>query len=216
VGRILGQLKARGLLKEPPRGWVTVRKRRLRRPYAKRKPREYAVRKAGDLVQVDSMDVRPLPNVVFKHFTARDTVSRWDVVQAHPEATAKAAARFMDSLLARMPFRVKAIQVDGGSEFCGEFEQACAQRHIQLFVLPPRSPKLNGRVERAHRTHAEEFYELYTGQFDMRSLNRGLRQWEAVYNTIRPHRSLDKRTPAEYLRKHHPGMARKLTPSHMS
>jgi putative transposase len=215
VGRILRQLKSRGQLKEPPRGWVTVRKRRLRRWYARRKPREYAVQKAGDLVQVDTMDVRPLPGVVFKHFTARDMVSRWDVVQAHPRATGRAAAQFVDSLLARMPFRVRAIQVDGGSEFCGEFEQACARRKVQLFVLPPRSPKLNGRVERAHRTHAEEFYDLYTGPLDMPSLNRHLRQWEAVYNTIRPHRSLDKQTPAEYLRRHHPGMARKLRLSHM-
>jgi putative transposase len=215
VGRILGRLKARGLLQEPPRGWVTVRKRRLRRPYARRKPREYAVQKAGDLVQVDTMDVRPLPGVVFKHFTARDMVSRWDVVQAHPRATGRAAAQFVDSLLARMPFRVKAIQVDGGSEFCGEFEQACARRRIQLFVLPPRSPKLNGRVERAHRTHAEEFYDLYTGPLDMPSINRHLRQWEAVYNTIRPHQSLDRQTPAEYLRRHHPGMARKLRLPHI-
>ncbi|MFH2104366.1 MAG: hypothetical protein ABIJ39_13535 [Chloroflexota bacterium] len=37
----------------------------------------------------------------------------------------------------------------------------CWQRHIQLFVLPPHSPKLNGYVERAHRTHQEEFYEVY-------------------------------------------------------
>ena len=215
VGRIPGQLKARGLLKEPPRGWVTVRKRRFRRPYARRKPREYAVHKAGDLVQVDTMDVRPLPGVVFKHFTARDMVSRWDVVQAHPRATGRAAAQFVDSLLARMPFRVRAIQVDGGSEFCGEFEQACARRKVQLFVLPPRSPKLNGRVERAHRTHAEEFYDLYTGALDLPSINRHLRQWEAVYNTIRPHRSLDRQTPAEYLRRHHPGMARKLRLPHI-
>lgn len=210
VGRILRWLKARRMLQDPPRGWVTVRKRCGRRPYARRKPREYVVRQAGDLVQVDTMDVRPLPGVVFKHFTARDTVSRWDVVQAHPRATAKAATEFVDSLLARMPFRVRAIQVDGGSEFQGEFEQACARRHVQLFVLPPHSPKLNGCVERAHRTHAEEFYELYQGGLDMRSINRALRQWEAVYNTIRPHRSLDKKTPAEYLRRHHPGMARKL------
>jgi transposase InsO family protein len=215
VGRILRQLKARGVLNEPPRGWVTVRKRRFRRPYAQRKPRGYAVEKAGDLVQVDTMDVRPLPGVVFKHFTARDMVSRWDVVQAHPRATGRAAAQFVDSLLARMPFRVRAIQVDGGSEFCGGFEQACARRKVQLFVLPPRSPKLNGRVERAHRTHAEEFYDLYTGPLNLSSINRHLRQWEAVYNTIRPHQSLDRRTPAEYLRRHHPGMARKLRLSHI-
>jgi putative transposase len=130
VGRILSRLKGRGLLNDPPRRRVTMHKRQAARPYARRKPREYAARKAGDLVQVDTMEVRPLPGVVFKHFTACDMVSRWDVVQAHPRATAQAAAQFVDSLLARMPFRVRAIQVDGGSEFRGEFEQACARRKV--------------------------------------------------------------------------------------
>ena len=51
-----------------------------------------------------------------------------------------------------MPFPIRAVQVDGGSEFAAEFEQACQQRGWHLFVLPPRSPKLNGAVERANRT----------------------------------------------------------------
>src|SRR4030042_4817524 len=38
----------------------------------------------------------------------------------------------------------------------GEFETACQRSDLQLFVLPPRSPKLNGHVERAQRTHTEE------------------------------------------------------------
>lgn len=54
------------------------------------------MREAGDLVQADTMDMRPLPGVVFKDFMARKTVSRWDVVQAHPRATAKAATQFAD------------------------------------------------------------------------------------------------------------------------
>ena len=33
-------------------------------------------------------------------------------------------------------------------------------RGIRLFVLRPRSPKLNGCVERAQSTHTEEFYEV--------------------------------------------------------
>jgi putative transposase len=33
-------------------------------------------------------------------------------------------------------------------------------RRLHLFVLPPRSPKLNGAVERANRTHTEEFYQI--------------------------------------------------------
>ncbi|MBI2866905.1 MAG: hypothetical protein HYX97_01050, partial [Chloroflexi bacterium] len=48
------------------------------------------------------------------------------VVEAHTRATATtAAARFLDTLLARMPFPVKAIQVDGCSEFQAAFEEAC-------------------------------------------------------------------------------------------
>ena len=41
-----------------------------------------------------------------------------------------------------------------------ELEQACQQRGLRLFVLPPRSPRLNGWVERAQRTHSEEFYQV--------------------------------------------------------
>ena len=38
-------------------------------------------------MQVDTLDVRPLPDVVVKHFTGRDVVSRWDVGEAHRRAT---------------------------------------------------------------------------------------------------------------------------------
>ena len=81
VGRILRRLKARGVLREPPRTGVSARKRLWRRPYAVRKPKEYQAQEPGDLVQVDTLDVRPLPGVVLKHFTARDVVSRWDVLE---------------------------------------------------------------------------------------------------------------------------------------
>ena len=42
-----------------------------------------------------------------------------------------------------------------GSEFMAGFETACQQRGIRLFVLAPHSPKLNGCVERANRTHVK-------------------------------------------------------------
>ena len=55
------------------------------------------------------------------------------------------------------PGSVKAIQVGGGSEFQAGFEGACLQQGIKHFVPSPRSPKLNGHVEQAQRTHTEEF-----------------------------------------------------------
>lgn len=200
VGRILNQLKRQGRLIEAPRSGVAGSRRTLRpRPYAIRKPKQYAVSRPGDLVQVDTLDLRPLPGVVFKQFTARDVVSRWDVIQAHTRATSFTAAQFLDTLLYRMPFPVRALQVDGGSEFAAQFEAACQQRGLRLFVLPPRSPKLNGCVERANRTHTEEFYQVMTCSLEMKKLNRELRQWEKIYNTVRPHQSLGYLTPQQFL-----------------
>ena len=200
VGRILTRLKQRGQLVEAPRLAVPGSRRALRvRPYAVRKPKQYAVSRPGDLVQVDTLEVRPVPGVVFKQFTARDVVSRWDVIQAHGRATAQSATEFLETLLHRMPFPVRALQVDGGSEFAAQFEQACQQRGLHLFVLPPRSPKLNGSVERANRTHTEEFYQVTPCSLEIKKLNRELRQWERIYNTLRPHQSLGYLTPRQFL-----------------
>ena len=121
----------------------------------------------GDIVQVDTLDIRPLPGVVLKHFTARYVVSRWDMIEVHSRATSSLAAQFLGLMRRRFPFPIRAVQVDGGSEFQAAFETACRQLGIRLFVLPPRSPKLNGHVERGQRTHTEEFYELYDGELDM-------------------------------------------------
>ena len=199
VGRILTYLKARGRLIEPLRNGVKVRRRPRPRPYAVRKPKDYRVEQPGDLVQVDTLEVRPLPGVVVKHFTGRDVVSRWDVVEAHRRATALTASAFLRALEQRMPFPLRAIQVDGGSEFAAEFERACQQRGLRLFVLPPRSPQLNGRVERAQRTHSEEFYEVIPDSFQLPALNRDLRAWERIYNTVRPHQALGYLTPLQFL-----------------
>ena len=85
-------------------------------------------------------------------------------------------------------------------EFAAEFEQACQQRGLHLFVLPPRSPKLNGAVERANRTHTEEFYQVMPCPLEMKKLNRELRHWEKIYNTVRPHQALGYLTPLQFLR----------------
>jgi transposase InsO family protein len=213
VGRILGYLKQRGYLHEPPRHGSRHRKHYVPRPFAIRKPHDYPVTAPGDLVQVDTMDVRPMPGLTYKHFTACDTVSRWNEIEVHSQATSTTAASFLEGVLHRMPFPIKAIQVDGGSEFRAAFERACQLRGVQLFALPPFSPKLNGRVERAHRTHLEGFYDFYEGELGLGPLNHALSRWQKVYNFVRPHRALDRRTPADYIRACYPQLTPKL--SHM-
>ena len=174
VDKILKKLRERSVLEEPLPNHISARKNQRQRPSAVRKPKDYVVKEPGDIVEVDTLDVRPLPGVVLKHFTARDVVSRWDVLEAHARATSRTATAFMDTFLQRMPFPVKVIQVDGGSEFQDVFEEERQRRGIKLFVLPPRSPKLNGHVERAQRTHTEEFYEVTDTGFEIPQLNQAL------------------------------------------
>jgi len=131
----------------------------------------------------------------------RPSISRWDVVELGRRATALAAVHMLDRLAERMPFAVRAISVDGGSEFMADFEIACQARGIALFVLPPRSPKLHGAVERANRTHTRGV---------LRGHRRATRAGRAAgtadlgtcYNTVRPHQALGYLTPAEWLAAH--------------
>jgi len=199
VGRILARLRRSGELHEPRGRGISARKRAWRRPHAVRKPKDFVAARPGDLVQVDTLDIRPLPGLVFKQFTARDVVSRWDTVELHTSASSRSAVAILDALAARMPFAIRAVSVDNGSEFMAEFEAACAARQIALLTLPPRSPKLNGSVERANRTHTEEFYEVTDAEATLADLRPALLEWETVYNTIRPHQALGYLTPAEYL-----------------
>lgn len=136
------------------------------------------------------MDLRPLPGVIPKHFSARDLASRWDVLAVGARATAAAAARFLDDRQSRSPDAIKAIPADGGSEFRAGFDEACQQRAIPLFVLPPRRPKLNGCVERANRTHAEEFWDCCDGDLERSAARAALLVWERRCTTYRPHQAL--------------------------
>jgi transposase InsO family protein len=151
------------------------------------------------------LQLRTVDGVQLWQFTARDVVSRWDVLEVHWRATSLAAERFLGTLLQRFPFPVRALQIDGGSEFKALFENACERLKISLYLLPPRSPKLNAHVERANGTHRREFYDLIErSSWTVAALNQKLRAWEHTYNHVRPHQSLGQLTPAQFLRQHLP------------
>lgn len=169
------------------------------RPYAQRRPWGLVAHQPGDLVQIDTTPIEVLPGLRRVHFTAQDMVSRKDVLSAHARCTSRAAAAMLREAVDRLGFPVRAIQIDGGSEFKALFEAACANLGIRLYVLPPHSPRLNGHVERAHRTHQEEFYDLIEIPDSLVEHNALLRDWEELYNNLRPHKALGYLTPNEYV-----------------
>lgn len=182
----------------------TKKRTRIFDQHAKRwtnETRKEARGKIGQLIQIDHMTVTPpcgMGSMPIKHFTAYDRISKMVVHEVYSRASSSCAARFLDQVLALFPFPVVSIQVDGGSEFMKDFEAACQEKNIPLFVLPPRSPKLNGGVERCNRTSRHEFYQYYEGLYTLAAIRPALERYTAHYNTFRPHSALDLQTPFDY------------------
>ena len=217
VGRILKSLMQRGLVMPVP----TLRRkpggRRFRLigqdRHARRLPKGLKPTIPGQIVQIDTVFVVLAPGKAVKRFTAYCPVAKWTVAGVAGRATANLTAVFLDKVVAEMPFAVTGIQVDGGSEFMAGFEQACRDKGLDLFVLPPKRPQLNGAVERCNGSWRYEFYAVHDLPHQIDRLQPFVDAFAHRYNHHRPHDALDGQTPAEYLKTCSCGNAQ---PSHMS
>ena len=199
VGRILYAFFEQGRVAR----YRAARKRGRKRTFkghAKRWTPDCTGRGLGERVQIDHMTVSK-NQCYFKHFQAWDPVSKVLVAECYSNATSRSARRFLDKVQEMLPFPLKSIQVDGGSEFMKHFEQGCAQQGIGLYVLPPKSPKLNGGVERGNRTFREDLYDQTMLANTLPEFRQALDHAVKKYNHYRPHQALKGDTPYEYTRK---------------
>lgn len=217
VGRILARLVARGavvpvpiLRRRPAAGRIRLT---TNQRYARRLPKGRKPTRPGELVQIDTLFVNVRPDKPVKHFTAYDPVAKWTLGRVAGSASAEAAKAMLEKLVAEAPFAISGVQVDGGSEFMSVFEDACRQKGIELFVLPPKRPDLNGCVERAQSSWRYEFYATYDLPHRLDKLQPFVDAFAHRYNNHRPHDALGGKTPAEYLK--HTGQERP-DQSHMS
>ena len=70
---------------------------------------------------------------------------------------------------------------------------------MEHVYIKPRTPQLNGNVERSHRTDKDEFYQLLAYKDDV-DLEKKLAVSERFYNFDRPHGARGGKTPYEALR----------------
>jgi len=150
VGRILKHLMNKGLIQKSISAPHKKRKRRFK---GHAQPWIYGMKalKPGKMLQIDHMSVSK-NNLPIKHFQAWDPTSKFIHASLYSNAKSRSAKKFLLELIQKTPFKIESIQVDGGSEFMKDFEEACAELHIQLFVLPPKRPQWNGGVERGNKT----------------------------------------------------------------
>lgn len=166
------------------------RVRRAKRPL---KPETYSRPTPGDRIQMDTMQVAPGR----VQFTAIDDCTRMRVPGLYERRTAKNAVHFLEErVLKELPFPVQRLQTDRGGEFFAlTFQKALRRQRIKFRPIRPRSPHLNGKVERSQQTDRIEFWA--TVDLDADTLEADLDEWQHFYNWFRPHSALGGRAPID-------------------
>jgi transposase InsO family protein len=158
----------------------------------------------GHRLQVDVKFLERIPGSRKRlyQFTAIDDCTRIRVLKVFDACNQATAIRFIDDVFKRLPFRVLVVQTDNGAEFQSRFHWHLETRDVRHVYIRPRTPHLNGKVERSHRVDDQEFYQLLDKggiTDDIHLFNEKLREWEDYYNYHRPHGGLGGQTPYERL-----------------
>ena len=206
VNRALKYLTGRNLV-VPVVVLKCAKERKLMRKFeghSQRLPKDYRAQ-----IQIDHTIIN-LHGKEIKQFNAVEKHSRFSIAKTYENADSANAADFLEKILTELPMPIQDVQVDGGSEFRDKFETACMDKKLPLFVLPPRSPKINGKVERLNQTWKDEFYLQYYNELpiELDALNEKIQDWQKYYNEVRLHRSLKDNnkhllTPSEYINYSH-------------
>lgn len=154
----------------------------------------------GNLWHVDTV-ILTLSSGGYRYLlTAIDEVSKLAFARLYTTHTSRNARDFLERLVYLTDHRVINIHSDNGSEFKKEFEEACRALNIPQWYSRPHTPKDNSVLERFNRTIQEEFVQMSEADIlFVEEFNQALTDWLIEYNSIRPHKTLDYRSPLEYL-----------------
>lgn len=145
-------------------------------------------------------------------YTAIDDATRVRALKVYERHTQDNAIDFINYVVEKFPFRIQTIRTDNGHEFQAKFHWHVEDLGMTHRYIKPRTPRLNGKVERSHLTDKEEFYQLLTYTDDV-DLNAKLREWESFYNYHRPHSSHGGKTPYEVLKEKMQAAGQEAVPS---
>ncbi|WP_241025535.1 DDE-type integrase/transposase/recombinase, partial [Burkholderia sp. Ac-20384] len=155
-------------------------------------PKRYSRPVPGDRVQMDTMKIARGAY----QYTAIDDCSRFRVLALYPRRNARNTLFFLDRVIEEMPFPIQRIQTDRGGEFFAEsVQRRLMSECIKFRPIPPRSPHLNGKVERSQLTDLNEFWSHHPPAED--GIGHRIEEWQFNYNWRRPHGSLGGKTPVD-------------------
>ena len=161
---------------------------------------------------IDIAEVRTAEGKLYL-FVAIDRTSKFAFVALHEKADRPTAARFLEALIAAVPYRVHTVLTDNGIQFADlpknrdgwtaryrvhRFDQICRANHIEHRLTKPHHPWTNGQVERMNRTLKEATVNRY--HYDgHEQLRAHLADFVTAYNFARRLKILNGLSPYEYI-----------------
>lgn len=164
---------------------------------------------AGERIQIDvkyvptECLVKGMPKLY--QYTAVDECTRLRVRYIFDEHSNWNSVRFLHYVRKKMPFEIKCVQTDNGTEFTtalvspgttSEFERYLAKEGIIHKRIRVATPRHNGKVERVHRMDSERFYTNKTF-YSLEDANKQLQQYHRWDNNF-PLLVLGRKSPLQY------------------
>lgn len=194
IGRIL---KRKGLI---DRKISRKRSKAAKSPKA-RFPQGLKISEPGDMIQMDTKHVNLIGGKKLYQFTAIDVLTKQRILNYYPSLASKNGTSFLKECQKEFRFKIKVIQTDNGSEFLKEFDQFCKKIELPHYFIYPRHPKQNSYVEISHGADKREFYQQGNVCSDIEIMRTRIKEWQNVWNNIRPHQALNYLTPRTYYEK---------------
>src|SRR3989338_8168138 len=120
-----------------------------------------------------------------------------------PDRSQYSSATFLKQVLEECPYTLEVWYTDNGTEYKGnpnehELMKLCQTNGIKQLFTRPRTPRTNGKAERVIKT----IQEMWLGKTKFK--NRKNRRQKLIrfvnyYNTVKPHKGINSRTPLEQL-----------------
>jgi transposase InsO family protein len=162
--------------------------------------------------EVGQMDVKHWKRAAYQYDIV-DCATRIKYKRLYPGVNPAYTVDFLEHAIQffEPAFSFTTIQTDNGAEFVYDsFPQVkpetitAMQRWLQAKGInhgriPPRSPQLNGRIERSHGVDKNRYKRLTTNSHNKQELQEFLVEDCLDYNFYRPHSMLHMLTPVEYL-----------------
>jgi transposase InsO family protein len=175
---------------------------------AKRKFKAYPI----GYFHIDIAELRTAEGKLYL-FVAIDRTSKFAFVALHEKADRPTAVRFLEALIAAVPYRLHTVLTDNGIQFADlpknrdgwtaryrvhRFDQICRAKGIEHRLTKPNHPWTNGQVERMNRTVKEATVNRY--HYDSHEqLRAHLADFVTAYNFARRLKFLKGLSPYEYI-----------------